>query len=77
MMMRDILNTRLCRSLRSLCRLTARRRAMIADTEAWTPIVGATGVAAALAEPTRGVVEDTAGGEVAVGVGEGEGMSGG
>lgn len=68
--MSDILNTRLCRSRRSLCRRTARLRAIMADTEAWTPIVGGMFVAAPISEVTSGAVEDRAGGEVAVGVGE-------
>lgn len=71
MMMRDILKTRLWRSRRSRCRLTARRRAMIADTEAWTPTVAGMGVAAPMSELTSGAEDDTAWGEVAVGVGDG------
>ena len=37
MIRRDILKTLFCRSRRSRCRFTARRRAMITDTEVLTP----------------------------------------
>ena len=66
MIMRDILNTRLWRSRLSLWRRTARLRAIMADTEAWTPMVAGMWVA----DATSGTEGDWAGGEVAVGVGE-------
>lgn len=103
--MRDIFRTRRWRSLRSLCLRTARLKAMIAETEACTPMeeagrgevawgcveaepgVGEAGVAGVVAMGVVAAVltvvtvaplsdipwgmEDSGGGDVGVGVGEG------
>lgn len=105
MMIRDIFRTRRWRSRRSRCRRTARRKAMMAETEACTPMeeagsgvlawvwaeaeggVGETGVAGVVAMGVVAAVltvvtvaplsdipwgmEESGGGDVGVGVGEG------